>query len=72
MSPERLVYMANQIGKFFASQGADQAVAGTADHIQKFWDPRMRKEIAAYVAAGGEGLAPAVLQAIRDLDKNKG
>lgn len=69
MSPERLVYMANQIGKFFASQGADQAVSGTADHIRKFWDPRMRREIAAHLAAGGEGLDPPVRQAIRELDE---
>ena len=42
MSPDKLVYMANQIGKFFASQGPDQAAAGIAEHIEKFWDPRMR------------------------------
>lgn len=64
MSPERLVYMANQIGKFFASQGPDEAVAGTLDHLQKFWDPRMRTEIVAYVDGGGEGLAPNVREAV--------
>jgi len=42
MSLDKLVYMANQIGKFFATQGPEQAAAGTADHIKKFWDPRMR------------------------------
>ena len=31
MSLEKLVYMANQIGKFFNSQGKEQAAAGTAD-----------------------------------------
>ena len=31
----KLVYMANQIGKFFASQGTEQAVTGTAEHIKK-------------------------------------
>jgi formate dehydrogenase subunit delta len=64
MSPERLVYMANQIGKFFASQGPDEAVAGTFDHLQKFWDPRMRAGIVAYVDAGGEGLEPNVRAAV--------
>ena len=39
MSPDRLIYMANQIGKFFQSQGHDKAVPGIADHIRKFWDP---------------------------------
>ena len=55
MSPDKLVYMANQIGKFFASQGPQQAVAGTADHIKKFWDPRMRATILAHLKEGGAG-----------------
>jgi hypothetical protein len=37
MSPDRLIYMANQIGKFFHSQGHDKAVPGIAEHIRKFW-----------------------------------
>ncbi len=64
MSPERLVYMANQIGRFFATQGEDKAVAGTLDHIRQFWDPSMRQAIAAYAAAGGEGLDPNVKAAV--------
>jgi len=32
-SQDKLVYMANQIGKFFKSQGEDAAVKGTAEHI---------------------------------------
>jgi len=66
-SLDRLVYMANQIGKFFQSQGHDQAVAGVADHIRKFWDPRMRKAIFAHLDAGGAGLDPNVLEAIASL-----
>ena len=64
MSPDKLVYMANQIGKFFASQGPDESVAGTHDHIQKIWDPRMRAGIVAYVDGGGEGLEPNVREAV--------
>jgi formate dehydrogenase subunit delta len=67
MSPDKLVYMANQIGRFFAGQGADAAVAGTADHIEKFWDPRMRLAILAHVEGGGGGLEPHVRQAIERL-----
>lgn len=67
MSPDRLVHMANQIGQFFASQGEGEAVAGTLDHIEKFWDPRMRREIVAYLDAGGEGLAPNVRAAVERL-----
>jgi formate dehydrogenase subunit delta len=63
----KLVYMANQIGKFFASQGHEQAVAGTAEHIKKFWDPRMRAAIFAHLDAGGEGLDPIVRTALEQL-----
>jgi formate dehydrogenase subunit delta len=64
---EKLVYMANQIGTFFASQGPDLAIAGTAEHIKKFWDPRMLAAIFAYLDGGGAGLDPAVRQAIEHL-----
>lgn len=61
---ERLIYMANQIGNFFKSQGHDVAVPGIAEHIKKFWDPRMRKAIFAHLDAGGAGLEPNVLEAL--------
>ena len=48
--------MANQIGKFFASQGAEQAVTGTAEHLKKFWDPRMRAAILAHLAQAAPDL----------------
>lgn len=68
MSPDKLIYMANQIGRFFASQGADVAVAGIAEHIKKFWDPRMRATILAHLATGGAGLDPPVKEAIGRLE----
>ncbi len=64
MSPDRLVYMANQIGQFFVYQREDEVVPGIANHIRKFWDPRMRKAIFAYIDAGGEGLDPQVKEAL--------
>jgi formate dehydrogenase subunit delta len=60
----RLVYMANQIGKFFQSQGHDNAVSGVADHIKKFWDPRMLAGIYAHLDNGGADLDPNVREAI--------
>ena len=66
-SPERLIYMANQIGTFFNSQGQDKAVPGITEHIRKFWDPRMRKQIMAHLEAGGEGLDPNVRDALKAL-----
>jgi len=67
MSPDRLIHMANQIGKFFGSQGHAKAVPGIAEHIRKFWDPRMRKGILAHLDAGGAGLDPDVRDAIATL-----
>jgi len=67
VSPEKLVYMANQIGKFFASQGEEKAVAAIADHLRKFWEPRMRTAILSHLAAGGDGLDPAVRKAVEKL-----
>jgi len=60
----RLVYMANQIGKFFVTEDKPTAAANIADHLKKFWDPRMRIEIVAHLAAGGEGLDPEVREAV--------
>jgi formate dehydrogenase subunit delta len=68
MSPDKLVYMANQIGKFFASQGEAKAPAAIADHLVKFWNPRMRSAITAHMAAGGIGLDPLVRSAIKDME----
>ncbi|MCX5578674.1 formate dehydrogenase subunit delta [Kaistia terrae] len=66
-SSDKLVHMANQIGKFFASQGAETAPAAIAEHLRKFWDPRMRVGILAHLEAGGAGLDPLVRDAIEKL-----
>jgi formate dehydrogenase subunit delta len=66
-SPDKLVYMANQIGKFFVSQGESGAVEGIAMHLKKFWEPRMRKAIIEHLDAGGAGLDPRVRLAIESL-----
>ena len=64
---DKLIYMANQIAKFFAAEGEDAAVAGTADHLAKFWDPRMRALIVAHLGAGGAGLDPIARAAVAHL-----
>ena len=60
---EKIVRMANQIGTFFESKPHDEGVAGVADHINKFWEPRMRRHFFEVVNAGGEGLKPIVIEA---------
>ena len=61
---DKLVYMANQIGSFFKTQGAEAAPVKIAEHIGKFWDPRMRRMIFEHLDAGGAGLEPHSRKAI--------
>jgi formate dehydrogenase subunit delta len=66
MDIDNLVRMANRIGDFFeAMPDADEARAGIATHLQRFWEPRMRAAIVAHVRAGGAGLHAIVAEAIR-------
>jgi formate dehydrogenase subunit delta len=71
VDPARLVYLANQIAKFFHIQGEATAAAAVEDHLRKFWDPRMRREIVAHLEAGGEGLSPAARAAVAGLTKTR-
>jgi formate dehydrogenase subunit delta len=64
MSPDKLAYMANQIGRFYTSQGHDKAVTGVAEHLAKFWDPRMRDTILRHFEEGGLNLDPWVREAV--------
>jgi formate dehydrogenase subunit delta len=72
MPPEKLLHMANQIGKFFASQPHSDAPAAIADHLRKFWDPRMRREIVAYLERGGDGFDSVVREAVQLLAAQDG
>jgi formate dehydrogenase subunit delta len=58
--------MANQIGDFFAAMpDRPEALEGIAQHIKRFWEPRMRREFLAHVDAGGEtGLSGIVAEAV--------
>lgn len=60
---QKLVYMANQIATFFDSKPHEEGVAGIADHINKFWDPRMRRQFFELVDSGGIGMKPTVIEA---------
>lgn len=71
MSPEKLVYMANQIATFFQTRKHEDAVAGIAEHINNFWEPRMRAQFFAIVEAGGEGLKPLVVEAAARIRRPK-
>ncbi len=65
MSIEHLVKMANDIADFFrAEPNRADAVAGIANHLQRFWDPRMRRAIMSYAREGGEGLDALAREAV--------
>jgi formate dehydrogenase subunit delta len=70
MTTSRVAYMANQIAANFAAH--DTAVADIADHLQKFWEPRMRRALLALVASGGHGLDDLVIAAAARLEQSSG
>lgn len=60
-----LVQMANDIGDFFRSEPVhEDAVAGIANHIAKYWTKRMRQKLAAH---GEDGLDELPREALRRL-----
>lgn len=68
MHIERLIKMANDIGDFFkAEPERAEAIAGIANHIQRFWEPRMREQILEYVAKDGSELAELVREALKNV-----
>jgi len=71
MSPDKLVYMANQIATFFETRKHEEALAGISDHINNFWEPRMRAQLFAVIDAGGEGLKPLVVEAAARIRRPK-
>ena len=65
MQDEDLIRMANQIAAFFAPYSEEEAVAGVANHIKQFWEPRMRTQLFA-IAGGAKDLDPLVRRALED------
>jgi formate dehydrogenase subunit delta len=52
---DHLVKMANDIGNFFrAEPQREDAIAGIANHIAKFWTRRMREKLAAHLNEAGD------------------
>ncbi len=66
MDLDNLIVMANKIGQFFAAlPDRDEALAGIAEHVKKFWEPRMRAEIlAALGTESGAQLSEIVTAAL--------
>jgi formate dehydrogenase subunit delta len=63
MQTEDMIRMANQISEFFKSYTEKEAIDGIADHISKFWEPRMRRDFFAHIESGGAGFSDLVKKA---------
>ncbi|AEC20643.1 NAD-dependent formate dehydrogenase delta subunit [Pusillimonas sp. T7-7] len=68
---EHLIKLANRIGDFFeALPDREEGLAGIANHIQKFWEPRMRIALLSFLEQQPDGqtstiaLSDIALQAI--------
>ena len=73
MNPEHLADMVNDIAHFFAAEpDREAAINGVSGHLKKFWDPRMRRQIVAYLRDQGGGelgeLARAGVARLAELD----
>ena len=65
MNIEQLVRMANDIGNFFRGETREEEqIAGVVNHLRKFWDLRMRRQLVAHLGAGGEGLVEPARSAV--------
>lgn len=63
-----MLHKANQITLFFASYPREEAIAGVEDHLRRFWEPRMRRQLIDFVANGGEGLHEYAVEAVKRLE----
>jgi formate dehydrogenase subunit delta len=53
---DKLVRMANQIGDFFAPMPEETGTQGAANHLKRYWTPKMISEMIVYLDSGGSGL----------------
>lgn len=67
MDADNLVHMANRIAQFFdALSDRQEAIDGVANHLRRYWEPRMRRELLEHVARLGDAaLHPLVSQALQ-------
>lgn len=66
MNNDNLIRMVNRIGSFFeAMPDRDEANRDLAQHVRRFWEPRMRQQLFEHIDEhDGEGVSPTVLTAL--------
>ncbi len=63
MSHKKIVMMANQIATFFESQPGDQGPQNVAEHINRFWERRMRHQFFEILERDPSGMKDMVVKA---------
>jgi formate dehydrogenase subunit delta len=72
MHIDLLISMANQISDFFHGASPESAPRDVANHLKRYWDPRMRTQIIQYYEERhGSGLSDIALGAIAQLKAEK-
>ena len=67
-SHDMLAQMANDIASFFETQPVhEEAVLGMVGHMEKFWEPRMRRKIVHQLHQDASELVPLAREAITAL-----
>ena len=66
MNIDHMIKMVNEIGAFWQGElGPEKGPAEVASHLRKYWEPRMRKQMIAYLAERhGAGLSDMALAAV--------
>jgi NADH-dependant formate dehydrogenase delta subunit FdsD len=66
MNIDLLIKMANEIGTFFAgTTDADAAARDVANHLKRYWEPRMRAQMLKYYEErAGAGLSDMAKSAV--------
>jgi formate dehydrogenase subunit delta len=75
MNIDLLIKMTNEIGEFFAgadSKDPEAAARDVANHLRRYWDPRMRVQMLKYYEErGGAGLSDLGKRAVAFLHAGK-
>ena len=67
MNNANLIRMVNRIGAFFAAMpDREEAMHDLAQHVRRFWEPRMRQQLFAHLDEHqGEGVDALVVAALQ-------
>ena len=65
----KLIRMGNQIATFFSSQNNENAGQDVAEHINKFWEPRMRRQFFVLADSSSDKFHDLLKDAIPHINK---